>query len=153
MDQDRTEVLRKLLQHQKPELHTPDFNLIVNSIIMKESVFGMSRIMCNATERDGCRMAEKYGALTGTQLQVALDDVQNNHSRQYSSQPAARYLRGLKAVCNALQHSNEACQQARKKYFSFVIKFGVHKVLGKASGNDSAEGNTMGRADVDLHFE
>ena len=55
----REDVMRDFLQQRKPEFHTAMFNLIVQSILMKESAFRSTKIYCNAKLKDGSTMSSQ----------------------------------------------------------------------------------------------
>lgn len=59
MSRNQTDVLRRLLRHRKPEFHTAMFNLIVQGILMKASVFKSTRTFCNAKGSDGKPMSDR----------------------------------------------------------------------------------------------
>jgi len=56
----RDKRLEELLQHRNPIFHTPMFCLIVQSTLMKSSIFKSSRIQCNIKSGEGIAMAAKY---------------------------------------------------------------------------------------------
>ena len=53
------DVLQSFLTHRKTEFHTPMFNLILHSIMMKESAFLSTKIYCNAKYKDGSTMSTR----------------------------------------------------------------------------------------------
>jgi hypothetical protein len=126
---DRLSVLRKYLQHRNPSFHGAEFNLIVENMIMKESIFNSTKMYCNVKQSDNSQMGEKYGAMRSEALSKAIADVRQNRSVQYSSQAANRYLRSIRAACRKLPHSNEAAKEARDIYFSFLMAFGLPAIF------------------------
>ena len=87
----KLEVLKRLLQHSKHKFHAADFNLIVATIIMEEESFISSRIMANATNLTGQKIAEQYGCLSSVQLHQAANEVRGNSSSRSSSKVGTRF--------------------------------------------------------------
>jgi hypothetical protein len=133
---DRLEVFRKYLQHSNPVFHAPMFNLIVENLVMKQTIFQKSQIFCNVKCADQKTMGEKYGAMDAAGLERAISDVQNNLSVQHSSSKEAQYLKSIKAVCKDLPHSNEAALAARSTYFSYLMRFGLPCIFLTVSPDD-----------------
>ena len=125
MQRARLNVLRKYLQHRKPDFHSPMFNLIVENMIMKESIFTTTKMYCNVKRSDQKAMGQKYGEMTSANLSKAIQAVRCNSGVQYSGKPENEFLKSIRASCQELPHSNESSQQARKIYFSFCIQFGL----------------------------
>ena len=132
----RLDVLRKYLQHRQQNFHSPMYNLIVENLIMKETIFQSSKMFCNTKRADSTSMGEKYGAMTSEQLKSAISDAQNNSSRRHRSNPENRYLKSIHATCRNLPHSNEAAAEARKVYFSYCIRFGLPCIFLTISPDD-----------------
>jgi len=59
MSRNRDEVLKKFLQHRKPEFHSAMFNLITQSILMKASIFRSTKMYCSIKAADGTTMSEQ----------------------------------------------------------------------------------------------
>ena len=129
MARNRLDVFRKYLLHSKPVFHTPNFVLITENIMMKESIFMSARMNCNVRRLDASTLGEKCGSMTSQQLKTAIDDSRNNSSAQHSAAPEHQFLKSIRAACQRLPHSNEAAQEARKIYFSFLIKFGLPSIF------------------------
>ena len=129
MNRNRLTVMRKYLQHCNSHFHSPQFNLIVQNLIMKEAIFQSTRMYCSVKHADGSLMAEKYGAMSSDQLQQAIKAARQDHGSQYSTRAQNRYLRSIVAACEYLPHSNEAARDARRKYFSCLIKFGIPAIF------------------------
>jgi hypothetical protein len=55
----RNQVFRKLLRHRKPCFHGSLFNLIVENLIMKDTIFLQTRMQCNMKSSDTISMGEK----------------------------------------------------------------------------------------------
>ena len=125
MARQRLDVLRKYLQHSKPAFHTSMFNLITENVIMKEQIFKSTRINCNMRHSDERTLGEKFGSMTSDQLKSAIDNVRNDYSVQHSGLPEHQFLKSIRAACQRLPHSNEAAQENRKIYFSFLMRFGL----------------------------
>ena len=121
MTRNKITVLKDLLRNQKPEMQLPEFQLIINNIIMKDNVFQKSRILASTRKSEGKRMAELYSTMSISQVQGAVTDIRQNNSRQYSSNVGSRFFSSIRAVCASLPHSNEASLEARRTYFSFLI--------------------------------
>lgn len=124
MKREKLTVLRKFLQNSKPSFHSAQFNLIVENLILKEEIFQSARIFCNVKNADGSRMSEKYGNMSANAFINAIKAARQNHGSQYSTKTENRYLRSILASCKSLPHSNEAADEARRKFFSFLIVFG-----------------------------
>jgi hypothetical protein len=129
-------VLKKLLQHRHPVFHKPLFNLIVANVIMKELIFHTARLLCNGTRGNGQALAEAIGNMTSNQLKWAIEAVRSNDSTQYSSLPGAEYLKTIQASCRSLAHTNEASLEARKIYFSYLMKYGTPAVFLTVTPDD-----------------
>ena len=71
----QVDVLRKLLRHGNPGFHGPMFNLIVKNIIMKETIFEKTKIMCNSRYSEMIKYGKKYGKMTAEELEHAIDNV------------------------------------------------------------------------------
>jgi hypothetical protein len=125
----RNQVFRKLLRHRKPCFHAPLFNLVVENLIMKDAVFLQTQIKCNMKSSETTSMGEKYGTMSADKLEKAIQDSRRNRKTQYSNSPEHQFLRSIKSTCGTLPHSNEACEDARKIYFSFLIKFGIPAIF------------------------
>ena len=125
----RIDVFRKLLRHRKPCFHYPLFNLIVENMIMKDSIFLQTQMYCNVKSSETTAMGEKYGTMSPDKLEKAIQDTRQNRSIQYSNTAEHQFLRSIKSACGKLPHSNEACLEARRIYFSFLMKFGIPAVF------------------------
>jgi hypothetical protein len=125
MKRNRMGVLMKYLQHRKPSFHGPMINLIIANTLMKQNVFTSVIIRANMKASNGKAMAEKYGEMTSEQLQQAISNSRSGSSSAYSTAAAAQYLQSIEAMCRSLPHTNEASAEARRIYFSFLMKFGL----------------------------
>jgi hypothetical protein len=74
-------------------------------------------------------MGEKYGTMSPDKLEKAIQDSRNNRSIQYSNSSEHQFLRSIHSTCGKLPHSNEACLDARRIYFSFLMKFGIPAIF------------------------
>ena len=54
-----------------------------------------------------------------------MDGEQFETAVQYSSKAENQFLRSITTMCGKLPHSNEACMEARRVYFSYLMKFGI----------------------------
>ena len=120
----RLDVLRKLLQHRKSGFHCPEFNLIVENIIMKQTIFESAQLNCNVKGGD-TKMGEKYGNMSSKQVQAAINATRKKNPVMHSSDAEYQFLKSVTATCRALPHTNEAAVENRKIYFSFLMKFGL----------------------------
>ena len=136
MSRNRLAILRKFLQHGNRNFHIPLFNLIVENLIMKESIFQSTRMYCNIQANQESKMGEKFGAMTARQLNKAIEDVQGNRSVQHSSAAEHQFLKSIRASCANLPHSNEASMEARRIYFSFLAAFGLPAVFLTVTPDD-----------------
>jgi hypothetical protein len=125
----RINVFRKLLRHRKPCFHYPLFNLIVENLIMKDKIFMQTKILCNIKSSETATMGKKYGCMSPDKLENAIQDCRNNRSVQYSNTGEHQFLRSIKSTCGKLPHSNEACLDARRIYFSYLMKFGIPAIF------------------------
>jgi hypothetical protein len=74
-------------------------------------------------------MGEKYGTMSPDKLEKAIQDARQNRSCQYSNTAEHQFLRSINSGCAKLPRSNEACVEARRLYFSFLMKFGIPAVF------------------------
>ena len=132
----REHVLKKYLRHAKPAFHKALFNLIVANSLMKATIFVGTRIRANYKHSDGETLAAKFGSMQPEQLNRAVMEVRRNHSAQFASRPENQFLRSIHATCRDLPHTNEASQEARKKYFAFVVKYGAPAVFLTVTPDD-----------------
>jgi hypothetical protein len=121
----RIDVFRKLLRHRKPSFHYPLFNLIVENMIMRDKIFLQTQITCNAKNSDSTTLGEKFGEMEYEDFETAIQDSRNNRPVQFSGKPENQFLRSITTMCGKLPHSNEACMEARRTYFSYLMKFGI----------------------------
>lgn len=122
-------VYQKYLQHRKTCFHSAMFNLIVENLIMKQSIFNSTRMYCNIKCSNGSTMGEKYGAMTANHLQRAIHHARQNLSVQHSAAAENQFLKSIRASCSKLPHSNESAEDARKIYFSFLMAFGLPAIF------------------------
>jgi hypothetical protein len=125
----RIDVFRKLLRHRKPCFHYPLFNLIVENLIMKDTIFLQTQMFCNVKSSETNTMGEKYGTMSPDKLEKAIQDSRYNRSIQYSNSSEHQFLRSIHSTCGKLPHSNEACLDARRVYFSYLMKFGIPAIF------------------------
>ena len=74
----RINVFRKLLRHRKPCFHYPLFNLIVENLIMKDTIFLQTKMFCNVKSSATTAMGEKYGTMSPDKLERAIQDARQN---------------------------------------------------------------------------
>jgi hypothetical protein len=96
---------------------------------MKDTIFLQSQIQCNMKSTDNTTMGEKFGTMPADKLEKAIQDSRQNSKKQYSNTAEHRFLRSIKSSCGKLPHSNEACSDARRIYFSYLIKFGIPPIF------------------------
>ena len=132
----RKDVILKYLTHRKPDFHTALFNLIMENIIMKEQIFLSSKIICNVKRSDFSTMGEQYGSMSASLLEIAIRNVRNGLSVQHSMSSEHQFLKSIRAACGHLPHSNEATMEARRTYFSFLIKFGLPSIFLTVTPDD-----------------
>ena len=132
----RKDVILKYLTHRKPEFHTALFNLIMENIIMKEQIFLSSKIFCNVKRSDNSTMGEQYGSMSAALLEIAIRNVRNGLSVQHSMSAEHQFLKSIRAACGHLPHSNEATMEARRTYFSFLMKFGLPSIFLTVNPDD-----------------
>ena len=123
------DVFRKLLRHRKPSFHYPLFNLIVENLIMRDTVFVQTQILCNMKHSDTTSMGEKYGGIKADELIKAINDSRKNNSVKHSNSGEHQFLKSIVSICGKLPHSNEACMDARRTYFSYLIQFGIPAIF------------------------
>ena len=129
MKRNRSQVFRKFLQHRKPSFHSPSFNLIIENVIMKEKIFQSTRMFCSMKHADGSLMANKYGLMTGPDLRKAIITARQDDGSRHSTKAGNQYLKSISAACEYLPHSNEAAQQARRRYFSYLVQYGFPAIF------------------------
>ena len=66
-------------------------------------------------------MGEKYGSMSGNNLEKAICDQRNNTGKVHGNGAPNRFLKSVRAACNDLPHTNEATQMARQKYFGLPM--------------------------------
>jgi hypothetical protein len=133
----RKDVFRGYLLHQKPAMHEPIFNLILSNLLMKETIFQQTQIRCNIRSWDDTQMGTKYGKMTGPQLLQAISDSRNHLAAQFSNKAENQFLQSIHTVCGKLPHSNEAALEARRIYFSFLMKFGLPAIFLTVTPDDT----------------
>ena len=121
----RQDVLQKYLQHRKPAFHSAMFNLVVENLIMKDTIFSKTKIYCNVKCSDNSTMGEKYGSVLAKDLERAIQDNRNRLTVQHSNSAEHQFLKSIRAACGSLPHSNEASMETRRKYFPFLMMFGM----------------------------
>lgn len=137
LKRNRLSVLKHYLRHRRSGFHGAMFNLIVQNCLMKETIFTTARIRANMKCSDGSSMGEKYGKIKAKELENAILASRLKVPYAHSSKPAPQYLKTIHAACSNLPHSNEASQDARKIYFSYLIKFGLPCIFFTISPDDS----------------
>jgi hypothetical protein len=133
----RLSVLKHYLRHRRSGFHGAMFNLIVENSIMKETIFTTAKIRANMKCSDGSSMGEHYGKMKSKELENAILASRHNLPYAHSSRKAPQYLKTIHAACSNLPHSNEASQEARKTYFSYLIRFGLPCIFFTVSPDDS----------------
>jgi hypothetical protein len=129
--------LKHYLRHRRSGFHGAMFNLIVENCIMKETIFTSVKIRANMKCSDGSSMGEKYGAMKSKELEKAILASRHDLPYAHSSVKGAQYLKSIHAACSHLPHSNEASKDARKTYFSYLIRFGLPCIFFTISPDDS----------------
>jgi Helitron helicase-like domain at N-terminus len=133
----RVNVLRKLLQHRKACFHSPEFNLIVENVIMKQTIFESAQLNCNVKGNEGVSMAEKYGKMSSKMLEGAIHANRKKNPTIHSSKAEYQFLKSVTATCRSLPHTNEAAVENRKIYFSFLMKFGLPCIFLTVTPDDN----------------
>ena len=117
-------------------------------------------------------MGEKYGSVQANDLEHAIQDNRNRLTVQHSNSAEHQFLKSIHAACGSLPHSNEASMEARRKYFSFLIMFGmpaifltinpddlwnyridVYALVGKECTSGSVEQNELSEDDIVADFK
>ena len=96
---------------------------------MRDTIFLQTQITCNIKNADSTTMGEKYGSMDADLFETAIQDSRKNNPVQYSNKGENRFLRSITTMCGKLPHSNEACMEARRVYFSFLMKFGIPAIF------------------------
>jgi hypothetical protein len=96
---------------------------------MSDTIFKQAQVQCNIKSTENMAMGEKYGTMSADKLEKAIQDSRQNRKTQYSASPEHQFLGSIKSTCGRLPHSNEACSDARRIYFSFLIKFGIPAIF------------------------
>lgn len=133
------QVLKKYLRHRLPAFHTALFNLVVYNMLMKQKIFESVRIHANYENQSGLSNSERFAGMTTEKLERAINAARTNHPSQFGAATENQFLRSVSATCRSLPHTNEASQQARKIYFSFLMHFGHPGVFLTVTPDD--EGN------------
>ena len=138
LKRNRLEVLRKLLQHRKRCFHGPEFNLVAENIIMKQTIFESARLICSVKGGMGATsMAEKFGSLTAKGITRAITANRKKDPVMYSLDAEYQFLKSVEATCRSLPHTNEASMENRKIYFSFLMKFGLPCIFLTVTPDDN----------------
>jgi hypothetical protein len=125
----RIDVFRRLLRNRKPCFHYPLFNLIVENLIIKDTIFLKTKMFRNVKSSATTAMGEKYGTMSPEKLEKAIQDARHTQLCQYSNTAEHQFLRSINSGCAKLPYSNEACVEARRLYFSFLMKFYIPAVF------------------------
>jgi hypothetical protein len=96
---------------------------------MKDTIFLQTKMFCNVKSSATTAMGEKYGTMSPDKLEKAIQDDGQNRSCQYSNTAEHQFLQSINSGCGKLPHSNKACVEARRLYFSFLMKFGIPAVF------------------------
>lgn len=136
MKRDRLNVLKKFLQHRRVEFHCCTFNLVVQNMIMRETIFKSAVINCNTKRNEHEKMGQAFGSFSSEQFMNAVQDARVKNARSFGSQPAHQFLRSIHATCGQLPHSNEAVTENRRRYFSYLMKFGLPSMMLTVTPND-----------------
>ena len=133
---ERKTVILKYLTHRKATFHRPMFNLVMDNVLMKETIFLKTKIFCNVKCSDNSTMGAKYGSMSAASLEKAIQNVRNHLSVQHSNSAEHQYLKSIRAICGNLPHSNEATMEARQVYFALLMKFGLPCIFLTVSPDD-----------------
>ena len=128
--------LRFLLRHNRLEFHNATFNLFANDRIMKANVFSSARLQCNLRYQDSQAMGEKFGTMKSSKLSEAIDKARSDEFYQNRNEVADSFLKSVNAICSDLPHTNEASVDAKSKYFSYLVKFGLPALFVTISPDD-----------------
>ena len=112
------------------------FNLIVENLIMKDSIFLQAKIHCNLKHSENVSMGNLFGAMSANQLTQAITAVRNHLPVQHSKGGAHQFLKSIRAACTHLPHSNEATMTARRTLFSYIANFGLPCLFLTVSPDD-----------------
>jgi hypothetical protein len=104
-------------------------NVIFKNLIMKDKIFLETKILCNIRCSEPSTLGEKFGSMSPEELEQAIQDNRNNQSIQYLNSGEHRFLRSIQSTCGKLPYSNKACLDARRTYFSFLMKFGIPAIF------------------------
>lgn len=136
MKRSRLNVLRKYLRHRNPVFHGAVFNLIVENLILRETIYKSASIKCNMKKNETTNFGEVLGRFSSADLSAAVNDARQHHPRQYSAGAANTFLRSVHATCSNLPHSNESVEDNRRKYFSYLMKFGIPAIMLTVTPDD-----------------
>jgi hypothetical protein len=92
---------------------------------MRDKIFLQTQITCNVKNSDSTTLGEKFGEMEYEDFENAIQDSRNNRPVQFSGKPENQFLRSITTMCGKLPHSNKACTEARRTYFSYLMKFGI----------------------------
>ena len=81
-------------------------------------------------------ISAQFGDISAKSLTDAINDVRNNPSKLHSKGIPSTFLRTVQATCNVLPHTNEAASDAKKRYFSFLIRHGLPLIFFTISPDD-----------------
>ena len=132
---DTNKTLKYLLRGRRKELHTSEFNLFTNSLVMREATFESARLQCNLRSTDCKSMGEKFGQMSWRNLNNSVNKARANQPT-ISSDVGDSFLRSVEAICRDLPHSNNAASEARQKYFSVLARRGFPPLFVTISPDD-----------------
>lgn len=130
------ETLQLFLRHRRKEFHQPDFNLFINTLVMKKAMFNSARLQCNLRYADARPMGEKYGEMNAINFENSVNKARANMTTNPQSDVGDAFLKSVSAMCQNLPHSNEAAANIRSDYYSLLIRFALPALFVTISPDD-----------------
>ena len=122
-----TSYLQYLMSLSNPNMHTPEFVLVVHNM------FERNRLVMNSCMRVSDFEKELIGQLDNETMAMAIKQDITNVPKD---SPAAMFLRKLRAVTGSVATSVQASKVARQRMFSMMARYGSPAIFFTISPDD-----------------
>jgi len=130
------DVLRHYLRLSNPLFQEGAFQLCIYNALAKQEAFDKVVLRCR-NKAGNSSHAQLYSLLTAEDIQQGINEIrQQRNRRQRQSTTTIKFLSSVEAACEALPHSNEASDKARKIYFSYLHTFGLPAIFFTITPDD-----------------
>ena len=126
------ETLKHYLHLSLPQMHRPDFVLVVAAMHNRMSAFNSGFIKAKS-KFDGAEVASNVSQLSMKEVEEA---AKRKDSNLRVSGPANQLLNSISASCRPVGHSNEAAAEGRKKFFALSDYFGESSIFLTVTPDD-----------------